>query len=187
MPLSRAAISVQASVSGRVKPYPSRPRSYKLRCRIASSPIKSQRRSTRLRCDSIRFQTASIASHSTRYKIRYDSLWTAPCPTKSQRKSVRLRCDSIRFRSDFYGTPRDPLFSHIWSHPDRIEPDQQSTAVYTVAMRFYNIPIRRLYTSQWPVIQSYLIAFGPHRARPNVKGDSILFLSDFCSTPNGPL
>ena len=70
MPISRAAFSVQASVSGRAKPYPSRPRSYKLRCRIASSPIKSQRRSTRLRCDSIRFLMASIASHRTRYTIR---------------------------------------------------------------------------------------------------------------------
>jgi hypothetical protein len=69
-PLSRAAFSLQASVSGRAEPYPSRPTGYKLMCRIASSPIKSQRRSTLLRCDSIRFRTASIASQRTRYTIR---------------------------------------------------------------------------------------------------------------------
>jgi hypothetical protein len=63
-----------------------------------------------------------------------------------------LRCDSIEFRSNFYRTPADPLYNPIGSHPDRIDPDTKPKVVYTVAMRYYIIPVRLLYNPSGSVM-----------------------------------
>jgi hypothetical protein len=55
-----------------------------------------------------------------------------------------LRSEFITSQHDFSMNPNDRVSSLIGSHTDRIEPEQQPMLVYTVAMRFNNIPFRLL-------------------------------------------
>jgi hypothetical protein len=56
------------------------------------------------------------------------------------------------------------------SHPGRIESDQKSKAVGTVAVRFYKLIARLFYNPKGPFIEPYTTASGSHRARSKVNG-----------------